>query len=193
MYDDVLSLVPGFNEQSIKKQVLIYKEAISAKKEYNTIKENFNIGKIQAAIAIEKLFRVTLDHSKSYYDLNLHKTCSDILKPHILQIKYKNKTVEYLSFIKEFSNLNLMKMIEHTEYDKLRVLLPFLPQGLVDKLFNHIVNHGNLKMVKTFLNAGAAYLTPEMYDDDGVVGSPKRDMNKTNYNRELLNKTITDE
>lgn len=190
VYDEVEKMFGGFNDISIKKEIAIYKEAILAKRDYDVIQEGFNIGKIKAAIAILKLISHTPNKNKMFYDLGLHRSCSDILHPHTLYYEYKGTRVELLTYIKEFSNVDLVKTIKNKKFDELAILLPYLPQGFVDKYFNDCVDKSDLRMVKTFLDAGAYYFAPKIDDeDDDGLNNDKRDIDKTHFTRELLSKT----
>jgi hypothetical protein len=179
LYDEVLNEIPELKNEPNSKKTNLFKDALKAKLEFGKLVHGFNIGKIIAAHILVQIYRLSEKDTKLYFQYELHKRFLDILKPHELTYTYdKNKNERFITYIKEFSNLDINQLIKEKNYNSFSVLLPYLSDVFKDNLFNSVIDHSDLLMVKTFLQGGAFYFKP-VITDDGSVFPSVRDTQKT--------------
>jgi hypothetical protein len=186
LYDEMLEKFPDAKNEPNFKKIDLYKQALKAKYEFGNIVHGFDIGRIKAAYLMEKIYGLNARVNKNYHLYGLHKTLSSILKPHVLEFSYeKGKKESFVTHIKEFADVNIEKLMETKNYNKLSILLPYLPATFKDILLNYVADHSDLKMIRTFLEGGAYYLTV-FGNSDEVINAPQRDIQKTKTMLALL-------
>jgi len=186
LYDEMLKKFPEAKNEPNFQKIDLYKQALKAKYEFGNIVHGFDIGRIKAAYLMEKIYGLNARVNKNYHLYGLHKTLSSILKPHVLEFSYeKGKKESFVTHIKEFADVNIETLVETKNYNQLSIILPYLPATFKDILFNSVADHSDLKMIRTFLEGGAYYLTI-FGNSDEVINAPQRDIQKTKTMLALL-------